>query len=222
MLFRSAGSAGRRTIDYASLAAMVADFEKRVDELRPVGVVARARRVDALVAIAAACGRQHVPVAFLADDARDLVGELRDWVVVDDSLRLPEPSSAGMRSEFSPVPPNVIVATSGTSGPPRLVDHSWESLLASARLTEQWHGRGWLLVYDATRWAGIQVWLQSVLTGGRLVVPASREPGVVLEAIVAEEVAIIPGTPTLLRQLLTMKDRGLLERAKVEIGRAHV
>jgi acyl-coenzyme A synthetase/AMP-(fatty) acid ligase len=26
----------------------------------------------------------------------------------------------------------VVVATSGTSGPPKLVDHSWDSLLAAA------------------------------------------------------------------------------------------
>ena len=46
---------------------------------------------------------------------------------------------------------------------------------------------GWILVYDATRWAGIQVWLQALLTGGRLVVPASREPDTILRAIVDTE-----------------------------------
>ncbi|MFM7035363.1 MAG: class I adenylate-forming enzyme family protein [Planctomycetia bacterium] len=211
-----AGIDGRRTVSYATLASAVADLERRLDERRPVGIVARARRSESLVTIAAACGRQHVPVAFLADDARDLVGELRDWVAVDDSLALPDASEIRLRSEFEPVPPNVVVATSGTSGPPRLVDHSWESLLASARLAEQWHGLGWLLVYDATRWAGIQVWLQSVLTGGRLVVPASREPDVVLRAIIDEAVAIIPSTPTLLRRLIASGDRQLLEKAAVD------
>ncbi|MFM8635805.1 MAG: AMP-binding protein [Planctomycetia bacterium] len=211
-----AGTSGRRTVSYATLASAVADLERRLDERRPVGIVVRAKRAESLVTIAAACGRQHVPVAFLADDARDLVGELRDWVAVDDSLTLPEASEIRLRSEFEPVPPNVVVATSGTSGPPRLVDHSWESLLASARLAEQWHGLGWLLVYDATRWAGLQVWLQSVLTGGRLVVPASREPDVVLRAITDEGVAIIPSTPTLLRRLIASGDRQLLEKAAVD------
>jgi acyl-CoA synthetase (AMP-forming)/AMP-acid ligase II len=211
-----AGSDGRRTVAYAAVAAMIADLEHRLDAVRPVGVVARARRVESLVAIAAACGRQHVPVAFLADDARDLSGELRDWVAVDDALRLPDPGPAGMRSEFGPVAPNVIVATSGTSGPPRLVDHSWESLLAAARLAEQWHGLGWLLVYDATRWAGIQVWLQALLTGGRLVVPASRDAAIVLRAMVDESVSILPSTPTIVRQVLATGDRGLVERSAID------
>lgn len=211
-----AGSERRRVIDYATLSSMVARLEEALDERRPVGIVARGARVESLLAIAAACGRQHVPVAFLAEDARDLVGELRDWVAIDDTLTLPPAGESGLRSEFEPVPPNVIVATSGTSGPPRLVDHSWESLLAAARLAEQWHGLGWLLVYDATRWAGMQVWLQSALTGGRLVAPASRDPDTVLRAIVEEGVSILPGTPTLLRRLLTAGDRSLLATAKVD------
>ncbi|MFM8890189.1 MAG: AMP-binding protein, partial [Planctomycetia bacterium] len=210
-----AGGDSRRTVDYATLAAAIGGLEADLDRIRPIGVVARARRTESLVVIAAACGRQHVPLAFLAEDSRDLVGELRDWVAVDDSLTVDAGPSAPRR-EFDAVAAQVVVATSGTSGPPKLVDHSWDSLLAAARLAEQWHGLGWILVYDATRWAGIQVWLQSILTGGRLVVPSSRDPDTVLRAIVAEEAAILPTTPTLLRRLLTAGDRDLLQKTRLE------
>jgi acyl-CoA synthetase (AMP-forming)/AMP-acid ligase II len=212
-----AGSDARRAIDYATLAQAITSLEASLDAARPVGIVARATRVESLVAIAAACGRQHVPVAFLAEDSRDLVGKLRDWVEIDDSLSLPAAPAGGReRLEFETVPPEVTVATSGTSGPPKLVDHSWDSLLAAARLSEQWHGLGWLLVYDATRWAGIQVWLQAVLTGGRLVVPASRDPDVVAKALADEQVAILPATPTLLRRLVTSADPALLQQASLD------
>ena len=212
-----AGSDARRSIDYGTLAQAIAALEAALDAARPVGIVARAARVESLVVIAAACGRQHVPVAFLADDSRDLVGELRDWVELDDSLTLPPaPAGGRKRLEFETVPPQVIVATSGTSGPPKLVDHSWESLLAAARLSEQWHGLGWLLVYDATRWAGIQVWLQALLTGGRLVVPASRDPDVVARALADESVSILPATPTLLRRLLASADPALLQKSALD------
>ena len=212
-----AGSDARRAIDYATLAQAITTLEASLDAARPVGIVARATRVESLVAIAAACGRQHVPVAFLAEDSRDLVGELRDWVEIDDSLSLPAAPAGGReRLEFETVPPEVTVATSGTSGPPKLVDHSWDSLLAAARLSEQWHGLGWLLVYDATRWAGIQVWLQALLTGGRLVVPASRDPDVVAKALAEEQVAILPATPTLLRRLVTSADPALLQQAALD------
>lgn len=216
-LVAQAGSDARRAIDYRTLAEAIAKLEASLDAARPVGIVARAARVESLVVIAAACGRQHVPVAFLAEDSRDLVGELRDWVEIDDSLSLPAaPAGGRQRLEFETVPPQVIVATSGTSGPPKLVDHSWDSLLAAARLAEHWHGLGWLLVYDATRWAGIQVWLQALLTGGRLVVPASRDPDVVAKALADEQVSILPATPTLLRRLLTSADQSLLQKATLD------
>ena len=211
-IVRSAGGDGRRAINYSSLAAQVAALEAALDATRPVGIVARAKRIESLVVIAAACGRQHVPVAFLADDSRDLAGALRDWIEVGDSLELP--TSAGRpRLEFEAISPHVVVATSGTSGPPKLVEHSWDSLLAAARLAEQWHGLAWLLAYDSTRWAGIQVWLQALLTGGRLVVPASRDPDTVARSLAEESVAVLPATPTLLRRLLASADRSVLEKA---------
>ena len=86
-------------------------------------------------------------------------------------------------------------------------------MLSAARLAEQWHGLAWLLVYDATRWAGIQVWMQALLTGGTLVVPASRDPDIVAAALVAEQVAILPATPTLLRRLVTSAERSQLAKA---------
>ena len=212
-----AGSDARRAIDYATLAAAIAKLEAELDATRPLGIIARAKRIESLVVIAAACGRQHVPVAFLAEDARDLIGELRDWVPLDDSLAIPEPANGShQRSEFEALPAQVVVATSGTSGPPKLVEHSWDSLLAAARLAEQWHGLGWLLVYDATRWAGLQVWLQAVLTAGRVVVPASRDPDMVVKAVCEEQVSVLPTTPTLLRRLIASADRSLFAQMKLD------
>lgn len=208
-----AGTPGRRLIDYGRLAARVEKLEAVLDAHRPAGIVARAAGVESLAVIAAACGRQHVPVAFLAEDSRDLVGELHDWITLDDSLSVIPEAVQGPRREFDAIPAQVVVATSGTSGPPKLVHHSWDSLLAAARLAEQWHGLGWLLVYDASRWAGMQVWVQALLTGGTLVVPGSRDPDVVAEALVAEHVAVLPATPTLLRRLITSADRTLLAQA---------
>ena len=210
-----AGGGEPQRIDFATLAAAVRRFEERLEAVRPVGVVARATRPDALVTITAACGRRHVPVALLADDAHDLLGELHDWVTVGDALELP-PGRQPVRGDLATEPRHVVVATSGTSGPPRLVTHTFDALLAAVRQAEQWQGIGWLLAYDATRWAGVQVWVQSLLTGGRLVVPASREPDTVARALVDEGVSVLPATPTLLRRLLTSADRETLGRANLE------
>jgi acyl-coenzyme A synthetase/AMP-(fatty) acid ligase len=211
-----AGASRRRSVDYATLAASLADLETRLETARPAGVVAAATTAEALIVIAAACGRLRVPLAFLAGDARDLAAPLVDWVSIDDTLAVPAAEVGTRRHDLDSVPPPVIVATSGTSGPPKLVDHAWDSVLAAARLSEQWQGIGWLLVYDPARWAGIQVWVQAILTGGWVVVPESREPDVVARALVEESVAVLPATPTLMRRLLTAADRSVLVRGQVD------
>lgn len=209
-----AGGPNRSAVTYADLARSVEAVESALCVAKPLGVVVRARRVESLLAIAAACGRQGVSVALVPDDGRDLVGELREWLVVDDSLTVP--SGGRQRHSLDSDPSHVVVATSGTSGPPKLVQRTWDAVLAAARLAGQWQGLGWLLAYDATRWAGIQVWGQSLLTGGRLVVPESRDPDVVARALVDERVGILPATPTLLRRLLASADAALLAAARPE------
>jgi acyl-CoA synthetase (AMP-forming)/AMP-acid ligase II len=209
-----AGSAERRPITYADLAAKVAAVEAGLMSTASIGVIVRCRAADALIAATAACGRQGVPIALLADDARDLVGDLHGWLVLDDALAFPAGMAQGGKARAEV--PHVVVATSGTSGPPKLVQRTWDAVLAAARLAEQWQGLGWLLAYDATRWAGIQVWVQSLLTGGRLVIPASRDPDVVADALVREEVAVLPATPTLLRRLMASADPAVLSRAALQ------
>jgi acyl-CoA synthetase (AMP-forming)/AMP-acid ligase II len=167
--------------------------------------------------ITAACARQHVPLAILADDTADSGHELKDWLPLDDSLSIPFTSVGGIpRGEFATVAPSIWVATSGTSGPPKIVDHSWDSLLSAARLADQWHALTWLLVYDPKRWAGIQVWVQAVLTGGCVVVPESRDPDVVARSIVENRVSVLPATPTLIRRLVSSADPSLLGQCRLE------
>jgi acyl-CoA synthetase (AMP-forming)/AMP-acid ligase II len=206
----------RRPVSYGTLAGDVATLERRLADSRPIGVVARASGLAALIALVAACGRQRVPLALVAEDSRDLVGELRDWSVCGNDLEVPRAPQGRTRREFDSSSPQIVVATSGTSGPPKLVEHSWDSLLAAARLAEQWHGRGWILVYDATRWAGTQVWLQAILTGGRVIVPASRDPDCVARAAADENVTILPATPTLLRRVIASADSDAVGRMRLD------
>ena len=56
-----AGSQDRRTIDYAAIADRIVTLERQLDAMRPIGIVARAKQIESLVVIAAACGR---PVSY--------------------------------------------------------------------------------------------------------------------------------------------------------------
>ena len=213
-----AGTPQQTAIDYGTLAARVLELEQRLDAARPIGVVAHAEQVESLIVITAACSRQHVPLAILANDAADSGHELEDWLPLDDSLEIPATAASCVpRGEYEPVPPTIWVATSGTSGPPKIVDHSWDSLLSAARLANQWHALSWLLVYDAKRWAGIQVWVQAVLTGGCVVVPENRDPDVVARSLVENQVSVLPATPTLVRRLVSSADPAVLSQCRLEL-----
>ena len=81
-----AGGPDRRAVRYADLAASAAALESTLHATNPPGVVVRARRLESLVAAAAACGRQGVAVALVPDDARDLHAAGYHAVLVGESL----------------------------------------------------------------------------------------------------------------------------------------
>lgn len=67
-------------------------------------------------------------------------------------------------------PTRWVLATSGTTGIPKLIEHTTASLTRSCKLNV---GKGsgyiWGLIYDPFRFAGLQVVLQSLLSGSELV-----------------------------------------------------
>ena len=62
-----------------------------------------------------------------------------------------------------------LMTTSGTTGLPKIVAHSFDSLTASITSKCQSVQPVWGLLYDASRFAGMQVVLQSLLSGGKLI-----------------------------------------------------
>ncbi len=98
---------------------------------------------------------------------------------------------------------NVILFTSGTSGVPKPVVHNWNRLATGISRAPRFHGRRWLLAYDPTRFAGIQMWLQALLTGGCLCVPALRDPSDIVRMLIDERVEFASATPSFWRLLLS-------------------
>jgi o-succinylbenzoate---CoA ligase len=96
----------------------------------------------------------------------------------------------------------VVIATSGSTGPPKGVELSAAALRHSARATLDRvgarPGQRWLLCLPATHIAGIQVLVRSLVAGTDPVVAARADPGVLAESGCAH-VSIVP---TQLRRLL--------------------
>lgn len=96
----------------------------------------------------------------------------------------------------------VLLFTSGTSSPPKPARHTWESLVSAVRNGQSYGHRRWLLTYQPASFAGLQVILQSLLTGGTLVSARSNMPSDVLNVLLSEQVEMASGTPTFWRSLL--------------------
>ncbi len=99
-------------------------------------------------------------VEFSADDLPQLVDR---WSPADQHAA----RASGQRQ--------VTLLTSGTTGAPKAVCHTWESLLRPVRRDRQSSERAtWLLTYRPHLYAGLQVLLQALVLGDRLAVPSLR------------------------------------------------
>lgn len=113
-----------------------------------------------------------------------------------------------------------ILATSGTTGVPKLANYSLSTLLATTKNDVK---RGeeftWGLTYDVNRFAGLQVYLQALASGSTLAVPSA-------EASISEVIALfanssvncISATPSFWRKLLMEPIRTRLTLKRITLG----
>lgn len=121
-------------------------------------------------------------------------GDLASAIVPADALG--EGSGATVETTW-------MMTTSGTTGIPKIVPHSLASLARTVRRDPLARVPVWGLVYDMTRFAGLQVALQSLIGGGTLAAADTREPLATQVAFLAEAGAThLSATPTLWRRLL--------------------
>lgn len=115
----------------------------------------------------------------------------------------------------------IHMMTSGTSGMPKVARHSLESLLhrvvAGGRRNVADGGR-WLLTFQPTGFAGVQVQLSALAARGTIVVPEERTPAAFHAAAVAADVTHVSATPTFWRSLLMLLRPGELRLRQVTLG----
>lgn len=113
-----------------------------------------------------------------------------------------------------------VLYTSGTTGTPKPISHSLDSL---SRTVVRGSGSSstmvWGLLYDPNRMAGIQVILQAVLSRARLVAPpVSASLGERVAALGAGGVTALSATPTLWRQILQLPGSIELRLDQITLG----
>jgi acyl-coenzyme A synthetase/AMP-(fatty) acid ligase len=154
-------------------------------------------RADALIASATE------PMLRVASDAAaDVIAAL---IAADRARRTVLLSTTG-EAPAGGAEGELLLATSGTAGRPKLVAHDLTSLAGRIRSAD--HGGVWLLTYAATAFAGLQVILTALLTRAVVIAPVSRAAVDRLHAAAAHRVTHASGTPTFWRAWLIASSGG--------------
>lgn len=136
---------------------------------------------------------------FLSDS--HAVGDPPAGVSVWPSLQaLPARFALDVQSEFDTI---WLLATSGTTNTPKLVAHMLDGLCRTVRKGETAAAARWGLLYDFSRFAGLQVVLQAIFGGSMLIIPPQnatlRER---LEFLREHACTHLSATPTLWRAIV--------------------
>lgn len=109
---------------------------------------------------------------------------------------------------------NISFTTSGTSGLPKKITHSHESLVKNVIIKNKFKNVVWALTYDYSKIAGSQVILQSYLNDGKIVNLIGKTNKEIVRLIKKYNVSHISATPTFYRLL-----NGIFENVKqVTVG----
>ena len=113
-----------------------------------------------------------------------------------------------------------LMTTSGTTGTPKIVEHSLASLARSVRPPAGSAAPPrWGLLYDPSRFAGLQVVLQALLGGGVLLAPDRHAPlADQLRFLAAAGCTHLSATPTLWRKLSMLPEADALPLAQATLG----
>lgn len=106
----------------------------------------------------------------------------------------------------------VTILTSGTTGKPKPIRHTWQSLCRPVRRIEYSPSPRWLQTYRPNLYAGLQVLLQCFVNHGVLHIHGEGwEPSEIVEFIAKNRIEYISATPSYWRRLLLFADTATLK-----------
>lgn len=96
----------------------------------------------------------------------------------------------------------ITIFTSGTTGQPKKVVHTVQTLTRSVRCGEKYQGQVWAYAYNPTHMAGLQVFFQAFVNQSTLVNVFNLQRTEVYRLIAQQAITHISATPTFYRLLL--------------------
>ncbi|MFT8210422.1 MAG: AMP-binding protein [Symbiopectobacterium sp.] len=113
-----------------------------------------------------------------------------------------------------------LLATSGTSGVPKLASYTLSSLMSTAKSDVN---KGslftWGLCYDINRFAGLQVYLQTIASGSKLVLCEPQDTiNHVVDVFYKNKVNCMSATPSFWRKVLMVPEHNLIPLKQITLG----
>lgn len=120
---------------------------------------------------------------------------------------------------FEKIITNWFIATSGTTGTPKVVSHTLESLTRTVNKKIDDTHKVWGLMYEPGRFAGIQVIMQALASGATLLVPnLSNNFNENIGFLVSNNCSYLSATPTLWRKILMSPMAENLNVSQITLG----
>ena len=147
-----------------------------------------------------------------------------NWIVTDRADLSSLPRAVGPDAVLGDPrrvtgPTTWMMTTSGTTGIPKIVPHTLASLARTVRRDPLVRAPVWGLVYEMSRFAGLQVGLQSLLGGGTLSAPDTHAPlPEQIAHLAATGCTHLSATPTLWRRLLMAPGIETLSLRQITLG----
>jgi acyl-coenzyme A synthetase/AMP-(fatty) acid ligase len=208
----------------------------KLEQLRGRSVVLATReQLPTAVALVELDGVARRLVLCTPDVAPDQIGGVcaaaeADAVLVDDAGATQLPSSI-FQIKLAPRPlrenlqrrrtetTDWILLTSGTTGAPKLVVHSFESLAGALPRANPAKPMVWSTFYDIRRYGGLQIYLRAVISGSPLVLSSAGESTHdFLTRAGAAGVTHISGTPSHWRRALMSGETALISPEYVRLS----
>ncbi|MEO1047122.1 MAG: class I adenylate-forming enzyme family protein [Pseudomonadota bacterium] len=135
---------------------------------------------------------------------------------VEDIVQRGPSRSDGVAS----APTDWIMATSGTTSTPKLVTHNLASLTRTTRPDiKRGSPQVWGLLYDFNRFAGLQVVLQSLLSGACLLAPLQEDSlDAQLHFLASNGCTHLSATPSMWRKVLMSPESAALPLLQITLG----
>jgi len=113
-----------------------------------------------------------------------------------------------------------VIPTSGTTGIPKLISHTLSSLSRTVkRNVDLGSNYSWGLMYQLARFAGLQVFLQSFISGSKLIfIDMESTPVLIIDQLKHGNCNALSATPTMFRKLLMGGNLSGLPLKQITLG----